>query len=316
MEVLLQNKNMKRICLLILLVVWAWSLMAAPIDSVGVKNISGQSFIVYQLSAGETVYAISRKYNVSFQSITEANPGVDMNAIKLGQEILIPQINTYTTSTKSANSSFHIVAKGETVYSISKQYSTEVSELQKLNPEIKDNAIKIGQVLTIPQQPSASVQKDYTLVEENSQLIIAKEETNNTTETLTEIKSEPEIVYSKPDKNKSFAQQYAEYQFMDMVTVSEKGVATWIDGSADMQITNGRYYALNNEAPIGSIVKVRNLMNNREIYAKVIGTLSDTEVSDKTLIKLSAGAAEQLNVLDARFVSEISHYEAREEVKK
>ncbi|HET8962702.1 MAG TPA: LysM peptidoglycan-binding domain-containing protein [Chitinophagales bacterium] len=307
---------MKRICLLILFVVWVWSLIAAPIDSVGVKYVSGQYFIVYELSAGETVYAVSRKYNVSFASITEANPGVDMNAIKLGQEILIPHINTSTTSTKPANSSFHIVAKGETVYSISKQYSTEISELQKLNPEIKDNAIKVGQVLTIPQQKTTSVQKDNTPVEINTQNEVLGGETNNGAETLTEINPQPEIMYSKPDKNKSFAQQYAEYQFMEMVTVSEKGVATWIDGSADMMISNGRYYALNNEAPIGSIVKVRNLMNNREIYAKVIGTLSDTEVNEKILIKLSAGAAEQLNVLDARFVSEITHYEAREEVKK
>lgn len=317
MDILLQNKNMKRICLLILFMIWVWSLMAMPGDSVGMKQVSGQTYIIYKLSAGETVYAVSRKYNVSYGSITAANPGVDMNAVQLGQEILVPSTSIITSTSKTHTGNVHIVAKGETVYSIAKQYNTDVAALQKANPEIQNNAIKTGQVLNISQQSISGVQKDNKTVEDGTHQTASLPQSNAAAETLTDINSPTtEITYSRTDKNKSFAQLYADYRSMDMISVSEKGVATWIDGSADMQITNGRYYALNNEAPIGSVVKVRNLMNNREIYAKVIGTLSDTEVSDKTLIKLSAGAAEQLNVLDARFVAEITHYEAREEVSK
>lgn len=317
MEVLLQNKNMKRICLLILFVVWVWSLMAMPADSVGIKQISGQPYIVYQLSAGETVYALSRKYDVSYQSIAEANPGVDLNAMQLGQEILIPLATKKNAASTPAAGNFHIVAHGETVYNIAKLYTTDVNTLLKLNPEITNNTIKIGQVLHIPAQAVAIVQNGNNSGEKNSQLSSVDTPVQPQADASTSTNNAPqEITFSRPDKNKSFAQLFAEYKFMDLIPVSEKGVATWIEGSADMQVTNGRYYALNNQAPIGSIVKVRNLMNNREIYAKVIGTLSDTEVSEKILIKLSAGAAEQLNVLDARFVSEITHYEAPEEVKK
>ncbi len=57
-------------------------------------------------------------------------------------------------------------------------------------------------------------------------------------------------------------------------------------------------------------------MNNRVIFAKVIGTLTASEVNEKVVIKLSSGAAETLNVLDKRFASEISYYEPAEQGKK
>ena len=41
----------------------------------------------------------------------------------------------------------------------------------------------------------------------------------------------------------------------------------------------------------------------------MIGTLSKEEVNDKVLVKLTSGAAEKLNVLDSRFVSEITYYQ-------
>nr|WP_262711321.1 LysM peptidoglycan-binding domain-containing protein [Mariniflexile fucanivorans] len=43
---------------------------------------------------------------------------------------------------------FHIVEKGETLYSISKQYDMTVSELQKING-LKDNALNVGQELQV-----------------------------------------------------------------------------------------------------------------------------------------------------------------------
>ncbi|MFN3940664.1 MAG: LysM peptidoglycan-binding domain-containing protein, partial [Chitinophagales bacterium] len=256
--------------------------MATPADSIGLKQVGGQSYIVYRLSAGETVYAVSRKYNVSYQSIVQSNPDLNLNAMQSGQEILIPRANITAANTKPTGSHMHIVAKGETVYSIAKLYGVEVTSLQKSNPEIKDFTIQAGQVLTIPQPDAALVKTNNTSVELNTQPAEQKSTNNSTIENLTEISSTATgNSNTRMDKNKSFAQIYANYRNMELVAISEKGVATWIDASSDMKVNNERYYALHNTAPIGSIVKVRNLMNNREIYAKVIGTLSDTEVSDK-----------------------------------
>ncbi len=42
------------------------------------------------------------------------------------------------------------VKKGETVFSVSKQFQTTTQNLLKLNPDIKDNAISKGQILIVP----------------------------------------------------------------------------------------------------------------------------------------------------------------------
>ncbi|HNM29800.1 MAG TPA: LysM domain-containing protein, partial [Chitinophagales bacterium] len=84
---------MKRICVLILFSLWVWSVTAAnPVagDSVGVKVVDGKSLVVYKLSAGETAYAVSRKYGINFKDLSVANSGLNMDQLKAGQEILVP----------------------------------------------------------------------------------------------------------------------------------------------------------------------------------------------------------------------------------
>lgn len=45
----------------------------------------------HTVSAGETMWAISRKYNVSLGAIQSANPTVEPTKIKVGDKIIIPQ---------------------------------------------------------------------------------------------------------------------------------------------------------------------------------------------------------------------------------
>ena len=69
MEALLQDKNMKRICVLILMLIWVWSVVgnsSVPGDSVGVKVMDGKTLMVYRVSAGETAYAVRRKNDLPY----------------------------------------------------------------------------------------------------------------------------------------------------------------------------------------------------------------------------------------------------------
>ena len=83
----------------------------------------------------------------------------------------------------------------------------------------------------------------------------------------------------------------------------EKGVAVWLDNDRSENLQNN--FALHKTAPIGSIIKVRNPMNGRAIYVKVVGRLPDNIANENILIKLSKGAARKLNVLDEKFVAEL-----------
>ncbi len=293
-KTVLQDKNMKRICILILFSLWVYSVMANPVvpgDSVGTKLVNGKTLVVYKISAGETAYAVSRKYGIPYKDLSAANSGVNMDALKAGQEILVPTAWSNTSTSKTTTT----VVKTEPREEIIPQKASttvvkeQVKEEKPAEQKTEESPKEIAEVTT-----SST---------ENTEAILS------TTDLSTAEDSAP------VDKNKSFAQIYGGYLNGENISMSEKGVATWIE-STGIETTGDRYYALHNSAPIGSVVKVRNLMNNRTIYAKVIGTLSESEVQEKVLIKLSAGAAERLNVLDNRFVSEITYFVPDEKASK
>jgi LysM repeat protein len=45
----------------------------------------------YTIMAGDTLFSISQKFNVSVQEIMNANPGIDPNNLRVGQIICIPR---------------------------------------------------------------------------------------------------------------------------------------------------------------------------------------------------------------------------------
>lgn len=283
---------MKRICILILFSLWVWSVAAStPVqgDSVGVKVVDGKTLIIYKISTGETGYAISRKYGIAFKDLAAANSGTNMDQLKAGQEILVPAKWAATAPVKTTTTTMKTEPREEVV--------PQKANTQTISNTAKEEKPAVQPVEETPKQTAQTTE----VTSEPAQL------------SATDLSTEDPAAHA--DKSKSFAQIYGGYLNGENIAMSEKGVATWIE-STGIEPSSDRYYALHNSAPIGSVVKVRNLMNNRTIYAKVIGTLSESEVQEKVLIKLSAGAAERLNVLDNRFVSEITFFVPDEKAAK
>ena len=86
--------------------------------------------------------------------------------------------------------------------------------------------------------------------------------------------------------------------------VKQSGLAELIDGTE----ANRKYLALHRTAPVGTILKVRNEMNNREVFVRVIGKLPDTALTDKLIIKISKSAYDRLGAIDPRFRVEVTYY--------
>ncbi len=63
-----------------------------------------------------------------------------------------------------------------------------------------------------------------------------------------------------------------------------------------------------NNVPAGQIVKVRNLMNNKVIYLKVVGPVSSKDAEKNIAIKISKSAANDLNIIEDRFLAEWTWY--------
>lgn len=66
-------------------------------------------------------------------------------------ESAVPAMSPSTTPSPSASAApTHVVARGETLTSIAKQYHVTVEELQKLNHIEDDRKLQIGQTLVVP----------------------------------------------------------------------------------------------------------------------------------------------------------------------
>ena len=112
--------------------------------NVGAQTTSGQTQSVYDMytvKAGDTLYSIATRYNVSVDSIKKIN-GLTSNMLFVGQQLRLPFF-TYT------------VSSGDTLYSIAKRYNTTVDQIRSTN-QLKSDMLMIGQKLRIPQLQAAS----------------------------------------------------------------------------------------------------------------------------------------------------------------
>jgi LysM repeat protein len=115
----------------------------------------------YTVKPGDTLFAISRFFNVSVDDIIEANPGINPNLLFLGQVICIP-LATPPITCAQGNFSY-TVRRGDTFYSISQRYGITVVSLAYANPRVNPNALLIGQRLCIPVQGKRYTNPTYNV---------------------------------------------------------------------------------------------------------------------------------------------------------
>ena len=120
--------------------------------------------VFHTIQAGETLYRLSVKYNITTQAICEANPGLSSENFRSGQVIIIPIQSTSKTEKETPKATakeettvkmndwkdMHKVERKETIYSISREYGITEEELLTANPELKNGKLKRGTFLFIP----------------------------------------------------------------------------------------------------------------------------------------------------------------------
>ena len=109
--------------------------------------------IVHIIEKGDTLYALSKKYNTPIDSILKKNNLADPSKIKVGQKIIIPVENSAKDDKKTKTNSdtlTHVVQKGDTLYALAKKFGIKFSDLLKLNGINEKTPLKIGQILKIP----------------------------------------------------------------------------------------------------------------------------------------------------------------------
>jgi cell wall-associated NlpC family hydrolase len=161
----------------------------------------------HQVIEKETLWAISKKYNVSVEDLKKANPSLESEGLKIGQKLNIPSnaiASTETTSTTKNTEKPEIIAATdvdyvvevkpkETKYLIAKKYGITVAELERQNPFIKGK-LPVGYVLNIKtSKEKISPEVKQTAIAQKPVLEKAVVNSDNNTKTP-EIKSETELV--------------------------------------------------------------------------------------------------------------------------
>ena len=264
---------------------------------------------VHTVAEKETLYSISRMYNVSIDDIKEWNH-LTSNSLTLGQELIVKKTSTQpaiTTTTPTnvettTQKGVHQVAQKETMFSISRQYNISVDDLRRWN-NIEGNELKIGQLLFVapPKNSNVAAQQTSASVPVTAPVVKESATSNSSSTTVSSTSS------TQTPKNTSAASSRT-------ITISENttngdevvqaGLAELIEGTEG----NRKYLALHRTAPVGTILKVRNEMNNREVFVRVMGKLPDTALTDKLIIKVSKSAYDRLGAIDSKFRVEVTYY--------
>ncbi len=102
--------------------------------------------VYYVVRAGDTLYSIALRYNVSVEDLMKANPGIDPNNLQIGQIICIPE---KTSPIRCPGGTIYVVERGDTISSILVKFDISIMDLKAGNPDVDFDKIRVGQELCI-----------------------------------------------------------------------------------------------------------------------------------------------------------------------
>lgn len=109
---------------------------------------------VHTVAQGDNLFRISLRYGSTVETIAAANGISNINLIRPGQQLRIPNCTTGgapgTGGPVIPSGRTHTVAQGETLFQISMRYGTLVMDIARANGISNINMIYIGQQLVIP----------------------------------------------------------------------------------------------------------------------------------------------------------------------
>ena len=309
-----------------------------------VQGTSPKLYLAHTVAAKETWYSIGRLYNISPKELAPYN-NLKMEApLSIGQVIKVPLAvgNFSQDGHKAADEVlvpvYHTVQEKEWMFRISQNHNkVPVEKLEQWN-KISNDDLRPGMkvivgYLKVKGSQSALASKAKT-VQTSPPVVINKPQekpvTNNTTipkenTTNSKVEDKQEVVDKpQPVKNDNkttsvpvnedprpavsrsidynggyFRGQYAS---SNKATTGTAGIFKSTSGWRD-----GKYYALMNNVPVGTIVKVEHPLTRKSVYAKVLGQLPDMKESNGLAIRLSDAAAAELGAAAYKFSVGVSY---------
>lgn len=169
----------KRLSLIIISLLLISTIFAQPV-TVKISDVKiveeGQTFYLHSVSPGQTLFSISRAYEVDQAEIMKHNPNLS-TVLQAGLTLRIPDKSvpgkprTTTAQPNDTVRSFlqHTVAPGETLFGIARLHNVSVQQVINANPDITNfDNLQIGQAIKIPVRKISSYPLSVLEIETDS----------------------------------------------------------------------------------------------------------------------------------------------------
>ncbi len=242
---------------------------------------------MHVVEAGQTLYAISRLYNVAVDDLKKWN-NLTSNELSIGQEIIVGETDIKKPEPSDTEKTdrieivteeepkeqlpegfqLYFVQSGELLETIAAKFNVRPDSIVIWN-DLPNTYLSIGQRLLV----KGSVDEQV----------------------LTRMADVESLPYGKRKKVKDAS---------GFIKIIEEGMARKID-----DVDTKKYLVMHRDLPIGTLLEVRNLMNNQKIFARVVGKLPETGLNENVLVRLTPICFERLGVIDPQTRVEVSYYE-------
>lgn len=295
-----------------------------------VQGASPDIYLEHTVAPKENWYSIGRIYNISPKELAPYNRLTMDKPLSIGQHLKVPLTagNFSQNGSKAGDELFvpvyHVLQEKEWMFRVSSNYNkVPVENLETWNSINRDQVktgmklivgylkvksestlaargssnMKVSQVTSVvaTTNKTAAVEQPVVVKKTEQPPVIAKKEPV----AVTEGKPEP-VVNNSPRVVSNTDGGYFKSLF-SQTGQSSSGDAGIFKSSSGWQ--DGKYYALMNNVPVGSVIKISGNESGKSIYAKVLGQLTDMKENNGLVVRLSDAAAAALEAQDANKLS-------------
>ncbi len=267
---------------------------------------------IHTVKTGETLFSISQMYDLRVYQLKEMN-NLNSNDISIGQELVIKKL---APEVRDPNKSIIVSSlPKKTDESDNTESIPDKTEIEEINVEETKAETTVEEIDDMEGFMAYQVQSGddlSTIATRYGVRIDSLKYWNKLSSDRLDIgqelklKQKVDVVMDAPRIIKTpYGIKKRMVDQSGFVRIMEEGIAQKIEDV----IPTDKYLCLHRDQPVGSLVEVRNLMNNQKVFVKVVARLPNTGLNENVLIRLTPVAFKRLGIIDPKARVEISYYE-------
>lgn len=105
----------------------------------------------HTIQKGDTLFSIARKYHTTIENVRQVNGLKKGEILSLGKVLKVPTDAYASNADVFSEPKKYVIKKGDTLSTIARKHHTSVTKIRKANSLRQSQILKVGKLLTIPQ---------------------------------------------------------------------------------------------------------------------------------------------------------------------